>query len=75
MEVGLGGEGGRGPGIVGWKAGKSKGRPRKPLAEVYSRERPVARHFVWGIDSIPPANRKSLKISRSDCFGRVGFAP
>jgi hypothetical protein len=25
---------------------KSKGRPRKPLAEVYSRERPVARHFV-----------------------------
>jgi hypothetical protein len=23
------------------------GRPRKPLAEVYSQVRPVARHFVW----------------------------
>ena len=25
---------------------KCKGRSRKPLAEVYSLERPVARHFV-----------------------------
>jgi len=25
---------------------KSKGRSRKPLAEVFSLERPVARHFV-----------------------------
>lgn len=28
---------------------KCKGRSRKPLAEVYSQERPVARHFVWGV--------------------------
>jgi hypothetical protein len=26
--------------------GKCKGRPRKPLAEVYLQGRPVARHFV-----------------------------
>jgi hypothetical protein len=35
--------GGRGEGSNGEKC---KGRPRKPLAEVFSLERPVARHFV-----------------------------
>jgi hypothetical protein len=41
--------------------GKCKGRSRKPLAEVYSQERPVARHFVWLFLSTRFANPKSLK--------------
>jgi hypothetical protein len=36
--------------------GKSKGRPRKPLAEVYSQGRPVARHFVYGSLLHPPCH-------------------
>ena len=39
------GEGCRRPGETRLK-GKCKGRPRKPLAEVYLQGRPVARHFV-----------------------------
>jgi hypothetical protein len=31
------------------KRENAKGRPRKPLAEVYLQGRPVARHFVWPI--------------------------
>jgi len=38
---------GEGIGQALFRRRKSKGRSRKPLAEVYLRERPVARHFVY----------------------------
>jgi hypothetical protein len=50
------------------------GRPRKPLAEVYSQERPVARHFVWGWCCTLHANRKSMKIQTLTGWQAVGFS-
>jgi len=41
---------------------KAMGRPRKPLAEVYSQERPVARHFVCLVYSTHFAISNTLKI-------------
>ena len=42
------------------------GRPRKPLAEVYSQERPVARHFVYDFYSTRGANLKFPKFPENE---------
>jgi hypothetical protein len=43
-------------GFTAGRLTKSKGRSRKPLAEVYSLERPVARHFVYVLVLHPPCH-------------------
>ena len=53
------GEADRGGGLFSRKA---MGRSRKPLAEVYSQERPVARHFVCPVYSTHFAIFNTLKI-------------
>jgi len=54
--------------------GKSKGRPRKPLAEVYSQGRPVARHFVCACYCIRHAIPNYLKVGVQEALRAVGIA-
>jgi hypothetical protein len=53
---------------------KAMGRPRKPLAEVYSQVRPVARHFVWGWCCTLHANRNPMKIQTLTREETVGIS-
>ena len=53
---------------------KCKGRPRKPLAEVYSQGRPVARHFVCGSCCIRYAIPNYLKLRVQQPLRAVGIA-
>jgi len=55
-------------------SGKAMGRPRKPLAEVYSQERPVARHFVWGQSCTLHAIRNLMKTQTLTGGEAVGFS-
>ncbi len=61
-------------GLGGRALGKSKGRPRKPLAEVYSQGRPVARHFVCASCCIRHAIPNYLKVRMQRAFRAVGIA-
>jgi hypothetical protein len=46
---------------------KCKGRSRKPLAEVFSLERPVARHFVCEKEKHPRCHSQLTENTHAKC--------